>query len=194
MYLSDSDSKLILKYISNGHSHDLNIKSVLELLNNCVDRMTDEEAKEILRVSKKYPENEDIDECRSINVVKVIARYFGRFCGIVHSFQYPYSNGAKNYDYYNSKIKYCSSIVEELSSEEFTFSKVRAMLACEKIFMDYQELSECQGLTEVNEYIRNNIYDIIVKRMQLSISDDIRKRGYCLQIGTLNNKKRSRGR
>lgn len=29
MYISDSDSKLILKYISDGRSHDLNIKSVL---------------------------------------------------------------------------------------------------------------------------------------------------------------------
>ncbi len=194
MYLSDSDSKLILKYISNGRSYDLNTKSILELLNKCIDGMTDEEVKEILMVSKKYPENEDIDVSRGISVVKVITRYIGRFCGLAYIFQYPYAKGGKNYDYYNSKIKYCNSIVEELSSEEFTFSKVRAMLACEKIFMDYQELSECQGLTEVNEYIRKNIYDIIVKRLQLSISDDIRKRGYCLQIGTLNNKKRSRGR
>ena len=183
MYLSDSDSKLILKYISNGRSYDLNTKYVFELLNNCVDRMTDEEAKEILRVSKKYPENEDIDECRSINVVKVIARYFGRFCGIVRSFQYPYSNGAKNYDYYNDKIKYCNSIIDELSCEEFTFSKIKAMLACEKIFMDYQELSECQGLTEVNEYIRNNIYDIIIKKLQLNITEDMIKREYYLRNG-----------
>lgn len=193
MYISDNDSKQILKYISNGRSYDLNAKSALELLNKCIDGMTDEEAKAILRVSKKYPENEDIDESKSISVVKVITRYIGRFCGIAHSFQYPYSNGAKNYDYYNDKIKYYGSIIDELGSEEFTFSKIRAMLACEKIFMDYQELSECQGLAEVNEYIRSNIYDIIIKRLQLNISDDMVKREYYLQNGTLN-RKRSRGR
>lgn len=193
MYISDSDSKQILKYISNGRSHDLNAKSALELLNKCIDGMTDEEVKEILRVSKKYPENEDIDESRSISVVKVITRYIGRFCGIAHSFQYPYVSGTKNYDYYNSKIKYCSSIIEELGSEEFTFSKIKAMLACEKIFMYYQELSECQGLAEVNEYIRSNIYDIIIKKLRLNISDDMVKREYYLRNGTLN-RKRSRGR
>ena len=193
MYISDNDSKQILKYISNGRSHDLNTKSALELLNKCIDGMTDEEAKEILRVSKKYPENEDIDESKSISVVKVITRYIGRFCGIAYSFQYPYVTGSKNYDYYNSKIKYYGSIIDELSCEEFTFSKIKAMLACEKIFMDYQELSECQGLAEVNEYIRSNIYDIIIKKLRLNISDDMVKREYYLQNGTLN-RKRSRGR
>lgn len=193
MYISDSDSKLILKYISNGRSYDLYTKSILELLNKCIDGMTDEEVKEILMVSKKYPENEDIDESRGISVVKVITRYIGRFCGIMYIFQYPYSKGEKNYDYYNNRIKYCNSIIEELGSDEFTFSKLKAMLACEKIFMDYQELSECQGLAEVNEYIRRNIYDIIIKKMQLSVSEDIGKREYYLQNGTLN-RKRSRGR
>ena len=67
------------------------------------------------------------------------------------------------------------------------------MLACEKMFMDYQELSECQGLAEVNEYIRSNIYDIIIKRLQLNISDDMVKREYYLRNGALN-RKRSRGR
>lgn len=191
MYISDSDSKLILKYISNGRSNDLNAKSVLELLNKCIDEMTDEEVREILRVSKKYPENADVDEDRSINVVKVISRYLGRFYGIWYSFQYPYVKGEKNYDYYNKKIKYCNSVIEELSSDDFTFSKIKAMLACEKVFSDYQELSECQGLVEVNEYIRSNIYDIVIKKLQLGLSEDVRKREYYLQNGI---KKRSRGR
>lgn len=192
MYISDNDSNLILKYISNGRSYVLSTKSMFELLNKCIDGMTDEDVKEILMIAKKYPENEDIDVNKSISVVKVIARYIGRFCGLASIFKYPYINGAKNYDYYNSKIKYCGSIVEELSSEELTFSKVSLMLACEKVFMDYQELSECQGLAVVNEYIRQNIYDVIIRKIQLDISNDIIKKEFYSGSSTLN-KKRSRG-
>lgn len=171
---------------------DIKSKAIFELVNKCIDNMSVEEAKEILRVSKKYPENSDIDENKLTDVIKVIIRYIGRFYMVFHDFQYSYEVSVGVYEYYNKRISYYGTIIEELNSDAFTYNKLRVMLASEKIFSDYQELSDCQGLAMINSYIRDNIYSIVSSKLRAIVNSDIIKRDYYLHCDD-KKKKRSRG-
>lgn len=192
MNISSNDRELLIKNYYEYKMVDIKSKAIFELVNKCIDNMSVEEAKEILKVSKKYPENSDIDESKLTDVIKVIIRYIGRFYMVFHDFQYSYEGSVGVYEYYNKRISYYGTIIEELNSDAFTYNKLRVMLASEKIFSDYQELSDCQGLAMINSYIRDNIYSIVNNKLQAIVNDNINKRDYYLRCDN-KKKKRSRG-
>ena len=192
MNISSNDRELLIKNYYEYKMVDIKSKAIFELVNKCIDNMSVEEAKEILKVSKKYPENSDIDENKLTDVIKVIIRYIGRFYMVFHDFQYSYEGSVGVYEYYNKRISYYGAIIEELNSDAFTYNKLRVMLAFEKIFSDYQELSDCHGLAMINSYIRDNIYSIVNNKLQAIVNNDINKRDYYLHCDD-KKKKRSRG-
>ena len=192
MNISGNDKELLIKNYYEYKMVDIKSKAMFELVNKCIDDMTEEEAKKILRVSKKYPENSDIDESKLTDVIKVVLRYIGKFYLIFRLFQYSYADSLSCLEYVSKRAKYYSTIVDELNTEDFTYSKVRVMLASEKIFSDFQELSDCQGLAMINSYISDNIYSIVCSKLQAIVNKDIIKKDYYLRKGT-GVKKRSRG-
>lgn len=192
MNISNDDRELLIKNYYGCKMIDIKSKAIFELVNKAIDDMTEEEAKKILRVSKKYPENNDIDENKLTDVIKVIVRYIGRFYMAFHEFQYSYDGSYGMYEYYNKRIDYYGTIIEELNSDTFTYNKLIMMLASEKIFSDYQELSDCQGLAMINSYIRENIYSIVGSKLRAIVNEDIIKRDYYLRCDN-KKKKRSRG-
>lgn len=192
MNISNSDRELLIKNYYGCKMVDIKSKTIFDLVNKSIDDMTEEEAKEILRVSKKYPKNSDIDENKLTDVVKVIVRYIGGFYMVFREFQYPYDGLGGMYEFYNKKINYYATIIEELNSDAFTYNKLIVMLASENVFSDYQELSDCQGLAMINSYIRENIYSIVSSKLQAIVNEDIIKRDYYLRCDN-KKKKRSRG-
>lgn len=192
MNISNDDRELLIKNYYGCKMIDIKSKAIFELVNKAIDDMTEEEAKKILRVSKKYPENNDIDENKLTDVIKVIVRYIGRFYMAFQEFQYSYDGSYGMYEYYNKRIDYYGTIIEELNSDTFTYNKLIMMLASEKIFSDYQELSDCQGLAMINSYIRENIYSIVGSKLRAIVNEDIIKRDYYLRCDN-KKKKRSRG-
>lgn len=192
MNISSNDRELLIKNYYGYKMVDIKSKAIFELVYKAIDDMTDEEAKKILRVSKKYPENNDIDENKLTDVIKVIVRYIGRFCMAFHEFQYSYDGSCGMYEYYNKRIDYYETIIEELNSDTFTYNKLIMMLASEKIFSDYQEFSDCQGLAMINSYIRENIYSIVGSKLRAIVNEDILKRDYYLRCDN-KKKRRSRG-
>lgn len=192
MNISNDDRELLIKNYYGCKMIDIKSKAIFELVNKAIDDMTEEEAKKILRVSKKYPENNDIDENKLTDVIKVIVRYIGRFYMAFHEFQYSYDGLCGMCEYYNKRIDYYGTIIEELNSDTFTYNKLIMMLASEKIFSDYQELSDCQGLAMINSYIRENIYSIVGSKLRAIVNEDIIKRDYYLRCDN-KKKKRSRG-
>lgn len=190
MYISNSDKELILKHILSKKSKELKTKSISEIIERSIEEMTVEDAKEILKVSKKYSDNEDIDVNKNEDVIKVLVRYICRLCSVFYELKYPYASSQKSYDYYTSKIKYHTSTIDELKSDEFTYSKMTILLAVEKILTDYQELSNCHGLEIINEYIRNNIYSITIRKIERIIENDIRSREFYIQNSALSRKNR----
>lgn len=192
MNISNDDRELLIKNYYGCKMIDIKSKAIFELVNKAIDDMTEKEAKKILRVSKKYPENNDIDENKLTDVIKVIVRYIGRFYMAFHEFQYSYDGSCGMYEYYNKRIDYYGTIIEELNSDTFTYNKLIMMLASEKIFSDYQELSDCQGLAMINSYIRENIYSIVGSKLRAIVNEDIIKRDYYLRCDN-KKKKRSRG-
>ena len=192
MNISGNDKELLIKNYYGFKMVDIKSKAMFELVNKCIDNMSVEEANEILKVSKKYPENSDIDENKLTDVIKVIIRYIGRFYMVFHDFQYSYEGSCGMYEYYNKRISCYGAIIEELNSDAFTYNKLRVMLASEKIFSDYQELSDCHGLAMINSYIRDNIYSIVSSKLRAIVNNDINKRDYYLHCDD-KKKKRSRG-
>lgn len=192
MNISSNDRELLIKNYYGYKMGDIKSKAIFKLVNKCIDNMSVDEAKEILRVSKKYPENSDIDENKLTDVIKVIIRYIGRFYMVFHDFQYSYEGSVGVYEYYNKRISCYGAIIEELNSDAFTYNKLRVMLASEKIFSDYQELSDCHGLAMINSYIRDNIYSIVSSKLRAIVNSDIIKRDYYLRCDN-KKKKRSRG-
>ena len=192
MNISNSDRELLIKNYYGCKMVDIKSKAIFELVNKAIDDMTDDEAKKILRVSKKYPENNDIDENKSTDVIKVIVRYIGRFYMTFREFQYSYDGPCGMYEYYKNRIDYYGTVIEELNSDTFTYNKLIVMLASEKIFIDHQELSDCQGLAMINSYIKDNIYSIVGSKLRAIVNEDIIKRDYYLCCYN-KKKKRSRG-
>ncbi len=189
MQTSDSDKELLIRNYYGCKANDIKSNTIFELISKSIDEMTEEEAREILRASKKYPENEDIDENKMTDVMKVIVRYIGRFHTVFCNFEYPHADVLPSAEFYTDRIKYYSTIIDELNGDDFTYSKLIVMLASEKTLGDYQELSACQGLALINDYIRKNIYGITADKLQLIVRSDISRRIYYS-----NKKRKSRGR
>lgn len=183
MNITDKDREAMGGYINTHKTYNCYTKDILEILNSCINNISYEEAMEILRVSKKYSENNDIDENKVSEVIKVITRYINRFFNLFSVFKYNDTGLVRNYDFYNDKVNYYNQLLADFESDKFNFTKVRAVLASEELFSNYQELSDCQGLTEVNAYIRKNICSIITIQIKKSVKDDIRQRQYFIRSG-----------
>lgn len=193
MNISEKDKEIMLNEVNFSEVYKKKSKSILELINNCIDNMSYEEAMEILRVSKKYEEFSEIDDKKITEVVKVIVRYVNKFYATFSEFRCSDVGVERNYEFYNNRVNYYSTIIEELNSEDFNFSKIKTMLVFEKIFVDYQELSDCSGLSEINNYMRNNMYSIISKYASLIVKDSLKLRDYYLyDKGSKNSRKKYR--
>ncbi len=192
MNISDKEREIILSHIRGHKVYNTKAKNLFEMLSKSVDSMSNEEAYEILRVSKIYPENKDIDENKITDVMKVMIRYINRFFGVFGEFKYPDDSVDRSFKFFDDKVNYYNALVEELNSKEFNFTKIRVLLALEKIFSDYQELSKCQGLVDINGYIRNNINQMVIKQVRIAANEDMKQREYFLR-GLDKKKTRKRG-
>ena len=192
MNISEKDREYVLKAINGAGVYFKGSKSIGELINGCINNMSYEEAMEIVKTSKKYIEFKGIDDSKASDVVKVLVKYVNKFYATFSEFKCPDVSTSTLLEFYNNRVNYYDMLIEELNSDNFTFSKIKVMLVFEKIFVDYQELSECSGLSDINNYIRENMYSIISILANITVMDDLKNRDYYLYHREKSSKRKRR--
>lgn len=165
------DRKTMTNMYSNKFS---NYSEILKkYFSEIVDNMTLEDANKLLELSKKYDLHVDGDDFRS--VFRVVLEYVGKYFKIYNVLSYKKTIDNFNGDFYNyltAMINYYSGVVDSLKDENsFDFILVKAL--GNDVYERYSELSTMPLLSNLSNYLVNNVVSIIKTAVSYNLNKSI---------------------